>query len=159
MGDRHQAYYASPIGMIEILGTTEGISSLAFVEGTGPSTKEIPACLAPCVNQLDDYFHGKLKRFSLPLHIQGTVFQKKVWAALLDIPYGTTHSYGEIAKKIGHNNAFRAVGNANNKNKIAIIIPCHRVIGSDGSLTGYATGIWRKEWLLAHEKKYLSEDV
>ena len=154
MGEQHKAYYSSAIGMIEIVGTTKGILSVNFVQEADTGIAEVNNCLAPCLTQFDEYFQGKRKKFSLPLQIQGTVFQKKVWEALLDIPYGTTQSYAGIAQKIGHEKAFRAVGNANNKNRIAVIIPCHRVIGSDGSLTGYATGIWRKEWLLEHEKKY-----
>ena len=114
--------------------------------------KYIPKCLKLCFTQLDEYFRGKRKVFSIPFQLHGTAFQKKVWHALLDIPYGLTKSYGDIAGKIGHKNAFRAVGNANNKNRIAIMIPCHRVIGMNGRLTGYAAGIWRKKWLLEHEK-------
>lgn len=154
MADFYNTYYSSPIGVIELAGTTEGILAVNFVEEADKIATGAAKFVKPWVKQLDEYFQGKRKSFSLPLKIQGTVFQKKVWEALLSVPYGTTQSYGEIAKKIGHGNAFRAVGNANNKNKIAIIIPCHRVIGSDGSLTGYASGLWRKEWLLAHEKKH-----
>ncbi len=141
--------------MIELVGTPEAIWSVNFIDEPGKGIFEIPGFFKPYVKQLDEYFNGKRRDFSLPLHIQGTKFQKKVWEALLDIPYGTTQSYAGIAEKIGHQNAFRAVGNANNKNKIAIIVPCHRVIGSDGGLTGYACGLWRKEWLLAHEKNNL----
>jgi len=103
--------------------------------------------------QLDAYFEGKLTRFDLPLAPEGTDFQRIVWRALLDIPFGTTESYGALAKRIGHDGAARAVGLANGHNPIGIIIPCHRVIGADGSLTGYGGGIERKEWLLAHEGK------
>ncbi len=155
MEHQYTAYYKSEIGIIEIIGTRLGISSLRFVQESERNGTHLHKCLEPCLSQLDQYFYGKLKTFSLPLDLQGTDFQKKVWGVLLNIPYGTTRSYGDIAKKIDHKNASRAVGNANNKNKIAIIIPCHRVIGSDGSLTGYASGLWRKEWLLAHERKYL----
>jgi len=155
MDMNHKTYYSSPIGTIEITGTTAGILSIDFVEDPDTSGSETHPCLEPCVTQLHEYFLGRLKKFTVPLQIRGTVFQKKVWSALLQIPYGTTQSYAEIAGIIGHKKAFRAVGNANNRNNIAIIIPCHRVIGSDGSLTGYATGIWRKEWLLEHEKRFL----
>ena len=156
MGEKHKAYYSSAIGLIEVVGTTKGILSVNFVQEPDTGIAEADSCLAPCLTQLDEYFQGKRKRFSLPLQIQGTVFQKKVWNALLDIPYGMTQTYAGIAQKIGHEKAFRAVGNANNRNRIAIIIPCHRVIGSNGSMTGYATGIWRKEWLLEHEKTSLT---
>ena len=153
--EQYSAYYKSDIGTIEVSGSEQGISSLHFVDDKVPDTVDIHKCLEPCLLQLDQYFLGMLKTFSLPLDMQGTDFQKRVWNALSDIPYGGTFSYGDIARKIGNPNAFRALGKANNKNNIAIIIPCHRVIGSDGSMTGYASGVWRKEWLLEHEGKYL----
>ena len=152
MSNTHTAYYGSEIGTIEIVGSRQGILSLNFVQEADALVTDSHPCLEPCLSQLDEYFHGRRKKFFLPLLTQGTPFQKKVWKALLAIPYGMHQSYGDIARKIGHKNAFRAVGNANHKNKIAIIIPCHRVIGSDGSLMGYASGIWRKKWLLEHEK-------
>jgi len=156
MGDTYKAYYSSAIGVIEIRGSTSGIVSVDFVAEPVESALGTPAFFRPWIKQFHEYFQGKRNAFSLPLQVQGTEFEKKVWGALQEIPYGTTQSYGDIARKIGHEKAFRAVGNANNKNRIAIIIPCHRVIGSDGSLTGYASGLWRKEWLLDHEKKYAS---
>jgi len=156
MGDTHKAYYSSAIGVIEIKGSTSGIVSVDFVTEPVENTLGTPAFFRPWIKQFREYFQGKRNAFSLPLQVQGTEFEKKVWGALQEIPYGTTQSYGDIARKIGHEKAFRAVGNANNKNRIAIIIPCHRVIGSDGSLTGYASGLWRKEWLLGHEKKHAS---
>jgi methylated-DNA-[protein]-cysteine S-methyltransferase len=155
MDKHHTAHYNSEIGTIEIVGTGEGIVSLGFVDEPDRDAPDYHQCLEPCLDQLDEYFHGKRRVFNLSLFLQGTSFQKKVWKALLDIPYGTTQSYADIARKIDNPNAFRAVGNANNKNNIAIIIPCHRVIGSDGHLIGYASGLWRKEWLLAHESKNL----
>jgi methylated-DNA-[protein]-cysteine S-methyltransferase len=154
MTKQYTAYYRSEIGTIEIVGTEQGIISVGFMEEPGRVMPDFHKCLEPCIHQLDDYFHGKLKIFTLPLLIRGTSFQKKVWNALIEIPYGATQSYAEMARKIGHRNAYRAVGNANNQNNIAIIIPCHRVIGSNGRLTGYAGGIWRKEWLLAHERNF-----
>jgi len=153
MDHKYIAYYSSEIGTIKVAGTKQGISSLNFVQDMESDAADVHNCLESCLTQLDQYFHGKLNKFSLPLDMQGTDFQKQVWKALLDIPYGMTQSYGDIARKIGNKNAFRAVGNANNRNNIAIIIPCHRIIGRDGSLTGYAAGIWRKEWLLEHEQK------
>jgi methylated-DNA-[protein]-cysteine S-methyltransferase len=104
--------------------------------------------------QLNAYFAGKLQRFDVPLAGEGTAFQKTVWRALLDIPFGTTQTYGELAKRLGNANASRAVGLANGRNPIGIIVPCHRVIGANGSLTGYAGGLERKQWLLAHEQKF-----
>lgn len=154
MSDTHTAYYKSAIGTIEIVGSSKGILSLDFVQGKNTSKKDFHPCLQACLSQLDEYFKGIRKTFSLPLIVQGTPFQERVWRALLDIPYGEVQSYGDIAEKIGHKNAYRAVGNANHRNKIAIIIPCHRVVGSDGSLTGYACGLWRKKWLLEHERRH-----
>lgn len=148
-------YYRSEIGPIEIVGAEEGIVSVSFTEHPRPPIIDIPECIKQCVSQLDQYFLGKRREFDLRLLLHGTDFQKKVWEALLEIPYGQTRSYGEIAKMIGRNKAYRAVGSANNKNRIAIIIPCHRVIGGNGKLIGYAAGLWRKQWLLSHEKRYL----
>jgi methylated-DNA-[protein]-cysteine S-methyltransferase len=104
---------------------------------------------------LEEYFKGTRREFDLKLRIEGTDFQRRVWDSLCGIPYGCTASYGEIAAIIGNPKASRAVGNANNRNRIPIIIPCHRVVGCNGKLTGYAGGLWRKEWLLSHEKKFL----
>ena len=119
-----------------------------------PETKEIPDILIPVVSQLEEYFAGNRKIFDLQLDMRGTNFQKQVWKLLLEIPFGQTISYMDIAKKLDDPKKIRAVGNANGKNPVSIIVPCHRVIGSDGSLTGYAGGLWRKEWFLNHEKKY-----
>lgn len=149
-----KAYYNSPIGYIQILGNEHSIISLDFIDEINNDEKRNDL-LNTCITELDEYFKGKRRSFSLNLLLDGTDFQKKVWNALINIPYGKTVSYKDIAKAIGNEKSARAVGNANNKNKIAIIVPCHRVIGSNGSLTGYAGGIWRKEWLLNHEKMFL----
>jgi methylated-DNA-[protein]-cysteine S-methyltransferase len=117
-----------------------------------PNDRDLPERVKEGIRQLDEYFRGARKRFSLKLLPQGTPFQKLVWQQLKRIPYGKVVSYGDVARAIGRPHAYRAVGNANNKNPIGIIIPCHRVIGSDGKLVGYGSGIWRKEWLLKHEK-------
>jgi methylated-DNA-[protein]-cysteine S-methyltransferase len=109
--------------------------------------------LQEALRQLDGYFKGQRQRFKVKLNLQGTEFQKKVWRCLQTISYGQTRSYQEIAEACGHPLAFRAVGGANHCNPVAIIVPCHRVIGSDGSLTGFGAGLWRKKWLLEHEKK------
>lgn len=153
MNNVYKAYYSSPIGTIEIKGTLGGIISLYFVEQNIVSSN-IPDCLKECIQQLDEYFRGVRKEFTVKLIIEGTEFRKKVWYKLLDIPYGETYSYMDIANAIGNKKAVRAVGGANHNNKISIIIPCHRVIGASGSLTGYGGGLWRKEWLLNHEHKF-----
>lgn len=114
---------------------------------------EHPSCLRDCVKQLDEYFNKKRKIFDLPFDLSGTEFQLKVWNELLKIPYGAVCSYIDIAKRIGNKPAVRAVGSANGKNPISIIIPCHRVIGNDGSLVGYGGGIWRKKYLLELESE------
>ena len=151
-----KAYYLSPIGPLEVSGAPEGIVSVTFVNRRFPDDRNLPACVKESIQQLDEYFKGVRKNFSLKLHPQGTPFQKLVWQRLKKIPYGKLVSYGDVARAVGKPKAYRAVGNANNKNPIAIIIPCHRVIGSDGSLVGYGSGLWRKEWLLKHENPSLT---
>ncbi|MGJ7911676.1 methylated-DNA--[protein]-cysteine S-methyltransferase [Neobacillus sp. LXY-1] len=147
--------YESPIGVIEIIGTNEAVSSILFSEGSKKVNDlhaETPTVLEECYNQLDEYFKGERNEFTFPIQFEGTEFQKTVWEALIKIPYAKTGSYKDIAVSIGNEKAIRAVGSANGKNKLSIVIPCHRVIGSNGKLTGYAGGLWRKEWLLQHEK-------
>ena len=149
-----KTFYNSPIGLIEISGTENSITSLYFIDQEfNPDLKSNPY-IDKCVEQLDEYFNGKRKIFELNIQLEGSVFQKKVWNELLKIPFGETRSYMEITKLLGDLKAIRAVANANGQNKISIIIPCHRVIGSDGSLTGYGGGLWRKKWLLDHEQKF-----
>jgi len=150
----YKACYRSEIGPIEIVGNQKGISNLTFVAKPFRSDRKLPACMPECLRQLDEYFKKKRRKFSLPLLLIGTEFQKAVWRQLQKIPFGQTASYGNVARAIGRPRAFRAVGNANNKNRIPLIIPCHRVIGSDGKMVGFGSGIWRKEWLLDHEKKF-----
>ncbi|UCG08747.1 MAG: methylated-DNA--[protein]-cysteine S-methyltransferase [Desulfobacterales bacterium] len=145
-------YYQSPIGTIEIVGSREHIVAVNFVDQGQAGNGDLPACVQECVNQIDGYFNAKRTIFSLNLDMQGTDFQKTVWRQLLKVPFGMTASYGEIAAAIGKPSASRAVGRANGKNPISIIVPCHRIIGSDGTLTGYGGGLWRKEWLLNHER-------
>ena len=152
---KYKTNYRSEIGLIEILGTENAILSVGFVEDKSMDNFEIHPCLEECVEQIDEYFRGERKEFSMNLQLQGTDFQKKVWSQLMKISFGETLSYNDIAASIGNKKAVRAVGNANGKNKIAIIIPCHRVIGSNGRLVGYASGVWRKKWLLLHERKVL----
>jgi methylated-DNA-[protein]-cysteine S-methyltransferase len=151
MEDFFHYEYISPIGTIEILGSEKGIRSLSFLQ-EGKWDKPIPKCLKDCIKQLDEYFNRKRQKFSLKLDIQGTPFQLKVWNELLKIQYGKTCSYIDLARKLGNEKWVRAVGNVNGKNKIPIIIPCHRVIGNNNSLIGYAGGLERKKWLLDFEK-------
>lgn len=140
------------MGPAEIKGDENGISAIGILEDPVPETKEIPQEFLPVVEQLHSYFAGDLTEFDLKLNPAGTEFQKKVWEYLQKIPFGKTASYLELSKTIGDVKAIRAVAAANGKNPLWIVIPCHRVIGSDGSLTGYAGGLWRKKWLLEHEK-------
>lgn len=144
-------YYKTPIGTAKIVGDKNGIQSVSVLEDAIETSKDTPYCLQACVAQLEEYFNGKRASFNLTVNPKGTAFQIKVWKSLLKINYGKTKSYAAQSKALGDVKAIRAVAVANGKNPIWIIIPCHRVIGSDGSLTGYAGGIWRKKWLLAHE--------
>lgn len=141
----------TPLGICEITGDEDGISEIKIVEDEKEPSDLIPEFLLPAVNQIEAYFKGELKEFSLKLNPKGTTFQKRVWQSLLEIPFGKTHSYMDLSKKLRNVKAIRAVAAANGKNPLWIVIPCHRVIGSDGSLTGYAGGLWRKKWLLEHE--------
>lgn len=145
------AVISSPIGLLYITGDDEGVKEVTFLTDNQPISTIIPDSLSTCVAQLSEYFDGKREDFDLKLNPQGTEFQRKVWEILLEIPFSKTRSYLEQSKVFGDVKAIRAVASANGKNPIAIIIPCHRVIGSDGSLTGYAGGKWRKQWLLNHE--------
>jgi methylated-DNA-[protein]-cysteine S-methyltransferase len=147
------AYYRSPIGWIEILGTAEGLTALNFVRRRRRKESPGEPALKAAAGQVDEYFQGERTEFSLSLHLEGTEFQKAAWRALVRIPYGKTATYGEVAAAIGRPEAARAVGQANHRNPISIIVPCHRVIGSGGRLVGYGGGLWRKEWLLAHERR------
>lgn len=156
MESNQTTYYKTPIGIAKIVGNTNGVQSISvldkalFIESETASA-EIPTCLQECVRQLEEYFKGERTTFTLKLNPQGTDFQERVWAELLHIPFSKTRTYLEQSKALGDVKAIRAVASANGKNPIWIVIPCHRVIGSNGSLTGYAGGIWRKKWLLAHE--------
>lgn len=144
----------TPLGFAKLEGDEDGLSSLTVLNNKATISDLIPEVLEDAVRQLDEYFKGERTQFSLKLNPQGTDFQKRVWKALLDIPYGKTTSYLQLSKNLGDVKAIRAVANANGKNPLWIIVPCHRVIGSDGSLTGYAGGLHRKQWLLEHESPY-----
>ena len=144
------AYIKTPLGIARIVGDENGISEIsALDEGTVSDT--IPSILQETVTQLQDYFQGERTDFNIQLNPKGTDFQKRVWQQLLNIPYGKTISYMDMSKKLGDVKAIRAAASANGKNPIWIVVPCHRVVGTDGSLTGYAGGLWRKKWLLEHE--------
>ncbi len=146
------AYFKTPIGTAKIVGNKEGISSVSVMEQDVKTSAVIPESLQECIKQLEEYFGKKRTDFELKLNPEGSEFQKKVWRELEEIPYAKTISYSEQSKRMGKLKAIRAIASANGRNPIWIVIPCHRVIGSDGSLTGYAGGIWRKKWLLEHEK-------
>ena len=157
MSNTQTTYYKTPIGTAKIVGNENGIQSVSVLDDDFSTpleitkTKNIPTCLQNCVIQLEEYFAGTRTVFDLKLNPQGTDFQQTVWNELLNISFGKSNTYLEQTKQIGDPKAIRAVASANGKNPIWIIIPCHRVIGSNGSLTGYAGGIWRKKWLLEHE--------
>ena len=154
-------YTNTPIGIAEIQGDDEGITSVTVLNFSSKEEEEtflkkqasldIPEILQDCVYQLNEYFLGERQRFSLKLNPKGTPFQQNIWKLLEHIPYGKSLSYLQLAKQFGDVKAVRAVAGANGKNPLWIIVPCHRVIGSDGSLTGYAGGLYRKQWLLNHE--------
>jgi methylated-DNA-[protein]-cysteine S-methyltransferase len=150
-----RSYYNSPIGIIRIESSEKGISGLVFMDNIEDEEDSKDEMASRCILQLDEYFNLKREVFDLELDLQGTGFQKRVWAELLKIPFGKTISYKELSVRLGDVKAIRAVAAANGANPVSIIVPCHRVIGSDGSLTGYAGGLWRKRWLLDFESKYL----
>lgn len=145
------AYILTPLGIARIVGDEEGVSAITVLDEPEEITEVIPEVLEDAVYQLQEYFQGKRKVFDLTLNPQGTAFQNRVWDTLLDIPYGKTFSYLEVSKLLGDVKAIRAVAAANGRNPLWVVVPCHRVIGSDGSLTGYAGGLHRKKWLLEHE--------
>ncbi len=154
--------YPSPLGILTVMFTKRGIHRISFNNNAKNNNISKDIYIRECdysiykyiFGELNKYFTGKLEKFEVPVVLEGTDFQKSVWYELMKIPYGQSSTYGEIARAIGSPNAARAVGNANNKNKLPIIIPCHRVIGASGNLTGYAGGLDRKKWLIYHEEKY-----
>ncbi|MEK7199098.1 MAG: methylated-DNA--[protein]-cysteine S-methyltransferase [Bacteroidota bacterium] len=156
MSELHYTYYESPIGMLKIGGTEQYIGELSFVDNTDQLTYGEPGIteiMHQCTEQLIEYFHGTRKNFEIPVHQEGTAFQLRVWSELMEIAYGKTISYMDLAKRLGSPKVIRAAASTNGKNNIAIIVPCHRVIGSDRTLTGYSGGLWRKKWLLGLEFK------
>ncbi|WP_047246758.1 methylated-DNA--[protein]-cysteine S-methyltransferase [Maribacter thermophilus] len=145
------AVIRSPLGYTKLQGDEHGLTSITVLDSEEKITDVIPTVLEDAVYQLNEYFEGTRKEFDLDLNPDGTDFQKRVWNALSSIPFGKTVSYLELSKTLGDVKAIRAVAAANGKNPLWIVVPCHRVIGSDGSLTGYAGGLHRKKWLLDHE--------
>ncbi len=148
---KHTAVIDSPVGKMKLVADAVGLTSIQFLDSEEILSEEIPNALEEVVKQLEEYFDGKRRDFNLRLSPQGTDFQKRVWRELEKIPFGKTVSYKHIATRLGDPKVIRAAASANGKNPTPIIIPCHRVIGSDGSLTGYAGGLYRKKWLLEHE--------
>jgi len=144
------AYLQTPMGYAEFKGNAEGLASVTVFDGTAPN-ETIPPLLEDAVYQFQEYFAGERKTFDLKLNPEGTSFQQRVWKALQEIPFGKTVSYLELSKTLGDVKAIRAVAAANGKNPLWIVVPCHRVIGSNGDLIGYAGGLHRKKWLLEHE--------
>ena len=156
MPELHTTYYHSPVGLLKIVGTEDYISEVSFfdkVQKTESRKKNLPPLMIQCIEELIQYFHGQLRQFDVPINQPGTSFQKEVWNELMTIPFGKTISYLELARRTGDTKATRAVANANGRNNVAIIVPCHRVIGANKELVGYAGGLPKKKWLLELEAK------
>jgi methylated-DNA-[protein]-cysteine S-methyltransferase len=148
-------FFESPLGLVRITGDETGVSAISCTDVSVPENQSNNTLAEPvrlAVEQVQDYFAGRRQTFDFPLNPVGTAFQQTVWKALLDVPFGTTLSYLALTRRIGDEKAIRAVAAANGRNPLWIVVPCHRIIGSDGSLTGYAGGLWRKQWLLDHER-------
>jgi methylated-DNA-[protein]-cysteine S-methyltransferase len=152
MDASQRVFYHSPVGWIRITAEDGALTAHDFVDRRAADSPSPMACLLAARAQVEEYFRGVRTVFDLPLNLCGTDFQKDVWNELLQIPFGTTASYKDVAVKVGRPAAVRAVGAANGANPVSLIVPCHRVLGADGRLTGYGGGIWRKEWLLLHER-------
>jgi methylated-DNA-[protein]-cysteine S-methyltransferase len=153
------AFIQTPLGITAITGDSFGVTRITVLKEEARPSEIIPEELQEAVTQLHEYFNGIRNSFTFKLNPEGTDFQKKVWDALLKIPFGTTTSYQKLSIELGNIKAIRAVANANGKNPLWIVVPCHRVIGSDGSLTGYAGGLWRKKWLLEHETPPVQQNL
>ena len=156
MAETYTTYYHSPAGLLKISGTKDFISEVSFHDTTQKndgSKKDMPPMVINCIEQLIQYFNGERRVFELPINQTGTPFQQETWNQLMTIPFGKTLSYIQLAIKTGDPKATRAVASANGKNNVAIIVPCHRVIGANRELVGYGGGLWRKKWLLEHEMK------
>jgi len=153
MSAQYFLYHQSPVGWLEIKVSEKYVNGISFVNENKENNLHVPFVAKQCAIQLDEYFEGKIKTFELPLFPSGTTFQLRTWDILSKIPYGETISYLELARRLGDEKSIRAAGHAIGQNPIAIIIPCHRVIGSDGNLTGYSGGLKNKQFLLDHEAK------
>ncbi len=154
MQEYYYTYYESPVGLLKIGGTDSYITELSFLDNSHQLAYGVPGVsdiLHQCTEQLIEFFQGRRKSFNIPIHQEGTDFQQRVWNHLMQIPFGKTISYMDLAKRMGDPKVIRAAASTNGKNKIAIIVPCHRVIGTDKSLVGYSGGMQRKQWLLQHE--------
>lgn len=149
---KYRGYMDSPLGLLQIEASGAGLERVSFVDQIAEETNENELVIKARI-QLTEYFKGERKIFELPLFPEGTHFQRNVWDELLKVPFGVTKSYEDIARKLGDVKVIRAAASANGKNPLAIVVPCHRVIGKDGSLTGYSGGLWRKKWLLQFEQK------
>ena len=158
--NQHVTYWQSPIGWLKLSATDEAVSQIRFIDDElKPTELQLVSVaeshtLQQALQQLREYFAGSRRDFDFPMINLGTPFRQQVWQALIDVPYGYTASYKDIAHRIGNPKAVRAIGSANHHNSLWLVVPCHRVIGSSGQLVGYGGGLWRKEWLLAHEKKH-----
>ena len=148
------AYYNSPMGILEIKEEDGFVCSILFSKAYQNPFSDYSEIIALCCKELTEYFKGRLTHFTVPVKQKGTDFQSRVWNNLVSIPFGKTTSYQELAKRMGDTKLIRAVGGANGRNKISIIVPCHRVIGKNRKLVGYAGGLQRKQWLLEHEAKH-----
>ena len=155
----HSTFFETPIGFIIICCDNKNILSIRFSDSPGNTMRTDHSLLNKSVQQFKEYFSGERKDFELPFFQQGTEFQQRIWKLLLHIPFGKTISYKQLTSQFGDMKAIRAVASANGKNDLAILVPCHRVIGSNGSLTGYAGGLWRKQWLLQHESKFRQGEI
>ena len=149
----------TPVGSLLIKGNEQEINALHVMDNDSTdlpllAKNELPDVFLQAIAEMEDYFGGSLRQFTFPFSQPGTPFQQSVWDKLLKIPYGHTISYMQLAKSLNNPKAIRAVGTTNGKNQLWVVVPCHRVIGSNGALTGYAGGLWRKKWLLEHESKY-----
>ncbi|MBM4171398.1 MAG: methylated-DNA--[protein]-cysteine S-methyltransferase [Ignavibacteria bacterium] len=152
--EKYFSYINSPIGILSLTATDSKLISIEFETENLKLEENNNSFLDLCKKELEEYFEGKRKIFSLDVELNGTEFQKSVWLELIKIPFGSTINYLELSKKISDEKAIRAVANANSKNVLPIIVPCHRVIGSNGNLVGYAGGLWRKKWLIEHEQNF-----
>ncbi|MCU7490480.1 MAG: methylated-DNA--[protein]-cysteine S-methyltransferase [Ignavibacteria bacterium] len=150
-----EAYYKSPFGWLKLKAGDEALNAIEFIEGGGYTSGSDHPVLKETLRQLDEYFKSERKTFDLKLEPEGTPFQKRVWNELLKIPFGSTITYLELARRLGDEKVIRAAGTANGRNPIPVVIPCHRVIGSSGKLVGYAGGLQIKEWLLRHEGSFM----